>query len=129
MAGVIIWETLWLIKLCHTMRFGSTAKVLAKCMPKYYRISECVPAGLQAVRIANHPQQHTIQNVLVDMCGAEGVVIADERRAARSMLDGYQGLIRNTYTRDGRRMYKKGNTITEIPEPRSVTPRLKRCTS
>ena len=27
---------------CHTMRFGSTAKVLAKCMLKYYRISECV---------------------------------------------------------------------------------------
>ncbi len=24
------------------MRFGSTAKVLAKCMLKYYRISECV---------------------------------------------------------------------------------------
>ena len=24
-----------------TMRFGSTAKVLAKCMLKYYRISEC----------------------------------------------------------------------------------------
>ena len=23
------------------MRFGSTAKVLAKCMLKYYRISEC----------------------------------------------------------------------------------------
>ena len=27
---------------CLTMRFGSTAKVLAKCMLKYYRISECV---------------------------------------------------------------------------------------
>ena len=25
----------------NTMRFGSTAKVLAKCMLKYYRISEC----------------------------------------------------------------------------------------
>ncbi len=25
----------------HTMRFGSTAKVLAKCKLKYYRISEC----------------------------------------------------------------------------------------
>ena len=25
----------------HTMRFGSTAKVLPKCMLKYYRISEC----------------------------------------------------------------------------------------
>ena len=24
-----------------TMRFGSTAKVLAKCMLEYYRISEC----------------------------------------------------------------------------------------
>ena len=30
--------------LCGTMRFGSTAKVLAKCMLKYYRISECVGA-------------------------------------------------------------------------------------
>ena len=27
---------------CHTMRFGSTAKVLLKCKLKYYRISECV---------------------------------------------------------------------------------------
>ena len=27
----------------HTMRFGSTAKVLLKCKLKYYRISECVP--------------------------------------------------------------------------------------
>ena len=26
----------------HTMRFGSTAKVLLKCKLKYYRISECV---------------------------------------------------------------------------------------
>ena len=26
------------------MRFGSTAKVLAKCILKYYRISECVAA-------------------------------------------------------------------------------------
>ena len=26
----------------HTMRFGSTAKVLAKCMLKCYRISECI---------------------------------------------------------------------------------------
>ena len=25
----------------HTMRFGSTAKVLAKCKLKYYKISEC----------------------------------------------------------------------------------------
>ena len=25
-----------------TMRFGSTAKVLAKCKLKYYRISECM---------------------------------------------------------------------------------------
>ena len=25
-----------------TMKFGSTAKVLAKCMLKYYRISECM---------------------------------------------------------------------------------------
>ena len=25
----------------HTVRFGSTAKVLAKCRLKYYRISEC----------------------------------------------------------------------------------------
>ena len=31
-----------LTKSCHTMRFGSTAKVLLKCKPKYYRISECV---------------------------------------------------------------------------------------
>ena len=28
---------------CPTMRFGSTAKVLAKCKLKYYRISECAP--------------------------------------------------------------------------------------
>ena len=27
--------------LLHTMRFGSTAKVLAECKLKYYRISEC----------------------------------------------------------------------------------------
>ena len=27
---------------CCTMRFASTAKVLAKCKLKYYRISECV---------------------------------------------------------------------------------------
>ncbi len=26
----------------HTMRFGSTAKVLLKCKLKYYRISECI---------------------------------------------------------------------------------------
>ena len=29
----------------HTMRFGSTAKVLAECKHKYYRISECSMAG------------------------------------------------------------------------------------
>ena len=28
--------------LLLTMRFGSTAKVLAKCMLKYYRLSECI---------------------------------------------------------------------------------------
>ena len=36
---------------CHcTMRFGSTTRVLAKCMLKYYRISGCgplVPVGLE----------------------------------------------------------------------------------
>ena len=26
----------------HTMRFGSTAKELAECQIKYYRISECI---------------------------------------------------------------------------------------
>ena len=26
---------------CHTVRFGSTAKVLAECKPKIYRILEC----------------------------------------------------------------------------------------
>ena len=31
-----------------TMRFGSTAKVLAKCMLKYYRISECQAAETAA---------------------------------------------------------------------------------
>ena len=29
----------------RTVRFGSTAEVLAKCMPKYYRISECPGVG------------------------------------------------------------------------------------
>ena len=29
------------LPLRHTMRFGSTAKVLAECELKYYRISEC----------------------------------------------------------------------------------------
>ena len=26
---------------CHTMRFGGTAKVLAKCKLEYCRVSEC----------------------------------------------------------------------------------------
>ncbi len=29
-------------RLCSTMRFGSTARVLLKCKLKYYRFSECV---------------------------------------------------------------------------------------
>ena len=33
---------------CHTMRFGSTAKVLAECKLKDYRISEC--ARLQGIQ-------------------------------------------------------------------------------
>ena len=28
-------------QLAGIMRFGDTAKVLAKCKPQYYRISEC----------------------------------------------------------------------------------------
>ena len=32
--------------LSHTMRFGSTAKVLLKCKLKYYRISECLTRTL-----------------------------------------------------------------------------------
>ena len=37
-----------------SMRFGSTAKVLANCMPKYYRISECgcCPAGTLGCAVA-----------------------------------------------------------------------------
>ena len=33
-------EVLMTSKRHHTMRFGSTAKVLAECKLKYYRISE-----------------------------------------------------------------------------------------
>ncbi len=36
----------------HTMRFGSTAKVLLKCKLKYYRISECVHAHIVHLRTA-----------------------------------------------------------------------------
>ena len=39
----------------HTMRFGSTAKVLLKCKLKYYRISECLQGhGVQG-RAASCP--------------------------------------------------------------------------
>ncbi len=31
----------WAIGSFRTMRFGRTAKVLAECKLKYYRISEC----------------------------------------------------------------------------------------
>ena len=34
------------------MRFGSTAKVLAKCMLKYYRISECGAAMRDCQNVA-----------------------------------------------------------------------------
>ena len=37
-------------KLCHTMRFGSTAIVQAKCKLKYYRILECASTLRAAVR-------------------------------------------------------------------------------
>ena len=37
---VVPWRGLLGIQ-CSTIRFGSTGKVLAKCMLKYYRISEC----------------------------------------------------------------------------------------
>ena len=33
----------------RTMRFGSTAKVLAKCMLKYYRIPECLGSAAESV--------------------------------------------------------------------------------
>ena len=41
-----------------TMRFGSTAKVLAECMLKYYRISECPAQHLLPQRraVISHPQ-------------------------------------------------------------------------
>ena len=32
----------------HTMRVGTTAKVLAKCMLKYYRISKCFMTGTRS---------------------------------------------------------------------------------
>ena len=85
--------------------------------------------GLQAVQIADHPQTHTIQNILIDLCAAESVVIVDERLEARRLLDGQgaaPGTVRNTYTRDARRMIKNGNTITEFPAPQNLRPRLKR---
>ncbi|KAK9833815.1 hypothetical protein WJX74_006745 [Apatococcus lobatus] len=84
---------------------------------------------LRAVNIAAHPQRHTIQNILVDLCAAESVVIVDERTEARRILDGQgvaQGTVRNTFTRDARRMIKNGNTITEFPAPFNLRPRLKR---
>ena len=37
----------------HTMKFRSTAKVLAKCMLKCYRISECHRATLVAASLEN----------------------------------------------------------------------------
>ena len=39
----------------RTMRFGSTAKILAKCRLKYYRISECIGS-------ACCQQLHAVQN-------------------------------------------------------------------
>ena len=38
-------STVQLFEVRLTMRFRSTAKVLAKCKLKYYRISECVCPG------------------------------------------------------------------------------------
>ena len=38
------------------LRFGSTAKVLAECKLKYYKISECVGLGMQASSIGRSPQ-------------------------------------------------------------------------
>ena len=32
----------WRMQRLHTMKFGSTAKVLAECKLKYYSISECL---------------------------------------------------------------------------------------
>ena len=34
------------LQCAHTMSFGGTAKVLAKCLLKYYRISECHKASI-----------------------------------------------------------------------------------
>ncbi len=85
--------------------------------------------AMQAVRIADHPQQHTIQNIMVDLCNAESVVIVNDRIEARNLLNGpfgQQGVVRNTWTKEGRRMYKTGSTITEVPERRDVRPHLRK---
>ena len=38
----------------HTMRFGSTAKVLLKCKLKYYRISECDQRPMRPSHATSH---------------------------------------------------------------------------
>ena len=51
MHSVVSWQanlqTFWQNEpaRCRAIRFGSTAKVLAKCMLKYYRISECAASS------------------------------------------------------------------------------------
>ncbi len=40
------------------MRFGSTAKVLAKCKLKYYRISECLQGAWVKVEVIQHHCSH-----------------------------------------------------------------------
>ena len=49
----LYWLLLDWMELHPTMRFVSTAKVLANCKLKYYRISECIPMMLYCLMLAN----------------------------------------------------------------------------
>ncbi len=78
----------------HTMRFGSTAKVLAECKLKYYRISECNRAHLcdtEAV-LASQPEGNAVSN-------DGGVAMGDVGEGAGMHQDG--GLLQRLH--EGRR--------------------------
>ena len=52
---------------CYTMRFGTTTKLVAKCMLKHYRISSCPDSKLAVM----HTEQ--FQQAFLELAGAAGL--------------------------------------------------------
>ena len=80
------------------MRFGSTAKVLAKCKLKYYRISECVAQVLSksgtAGSLASAGDQDLLAAVGTFLSGAAAIGTSDLDPAPASHLSLLPAVIR-----------------------------------